>query len=54
MSLTSRFFNESLTKLNFSSSQSPSSASASARSIRSLKMIRPTVVRKCSWPIRRY
>ena len=28
--------------------------SASARSMRSLKMIRPTVVRKCSWPARRY
>ena len=48
MPLTSRFFSERLTNSNFSWSQSSSSASASARSIRSLKMIRPTVVRKCS------
>ena len=54
MSLTSRFFSERLTNSNPSGSQSSSSAAASARSIRSLKMIRPTVVRKCSFSARRY
>ena len=54
MSLTSRFFSERLTNSYFSGSYSSSSAAAIARSTLSLKMMRPTVVRKCSWPGLRY